>query len=92
MLEEPAGYGAGTAMIWLAFKLWELIDCIRDLWWEACTWVRIRIRPDKRPMAVMLADVKDRLERMPAAKEIHEAYRLIERVEAAQPGKKGESR
>ena len=45
------------------------------------TRIKVRLFPDPRPAAEILADVKQRLSEMPASKEIHEAYKLIEQAE-----------
>ena len=71
-------------MIWIIIKILEAYDRAEEWLWDAWIWVKIRVRPDKRPSSVILAEVKERLEQMPAAKEIHEAHALLEKVERSQ--------
>ena len=71
-------------MFWLIFKILTAYNRAEEWLWDAWIWVKIRVRPDKRPASVILAEVKERLEQMPAAKEIHEAHALIEKVERSQ--------
>jgi len=54
--------------------------------WDCYIWCKVRLFPDKRSADELLADVKERLSQMPAGKEIHEAYRLVEKVERERRG------
>lgn len=49
--------------------------------WDCYIWCKVRLFPDKRPSSELFAEVKERLSNMPASKQIHEAYELIEKAE-----------
>lgn len=73
-------------MIWLALKLNDLVNRAEEWFWGAWYWLKFTIHPDKRPSAEILAEVRAKLEQMPAAKEIHEAHALISKA-LGEPGR-----
>lgn len=52
---------------------------LMDCW----IWVKLRVHPDKRPAAELFAEVRERLGQMPAGKEIHEVFTLLDEAEGA---------
>lgn len=59
------------------------IDEIRWFLWDCWTWVKVRIRPDRRPSAEILNEVRERLSEMPAGKEIHAVFEHLDEYERA---------